>query len=80
MKVSVSIDPTLLSAVDTYVAEHEGVDRSKVIDQALGYWTAAQQEVAMELQFADSAELPDAEVESWTSIRRAAATRRLPKS
>lgn len=80
VKVSVSVDPQLLNAVDIYVQEHKGVDRSKVIDQALGYWTAAQQESAMEAQFADSVRPPRTELESWRSISRAAAKRLIPKS
>jgi len=79
VKVSVSVDPKLLQAVDAYVREHDGADRSKVVDQALGYWSAAQQDAAMELQFADSAGPPEGELESWNSIRRAAAKRRLNK-
>ncbi len=80
MKISVSVDPELMHAVDAYVVAHKGADRSKIIDQALGYWTAAQQDAAMEAQFADSAEPSQTELESWRSIRRAAAMRRLPKA
>jgi len=75
VKVSVSIDPALLQAVDAFVYEREGIDRSKIIDQALGYWAAAQQRAAMEAQFADPIE-PPTEVAAWRSIRRAAAVRR----
>ena len=35
VKVSVSVDPDLLNAVDSFVREHDELDRSKVIDQAL---------------------------------------------
>jgi hypothetical protein len=34
-KISVTVDPVLLKAVDAYVAEHVGQDRSKVVDVAL---------------------------------------------
>ncbi len=35
VKVSATIDPRLLRAIDRYVRAHPGSDRSKVIDQAL---------------------------------------------
>ncbi len=39
-KVSVTLDPDLLEAVDSYVQEHSGVDRSKIVDAALRLWVA----------------------------------------
>ena len=75
-KVSITVDPELLRAVDSYVSEHDGLDRSKVIEQALELWTAARQDSAMEEQFAhdDSA---TAERRVWRATRRAAAAARL---
>jgi hypothetical protein len=71
-KLSITVDPDLLWAVDAYVHEHEGSDRSKVIEQALELWTAAQQNAAMEAQFSTD-DVPSSEREAWRSIRRAAA-------
>src|SRR5207247_8464001 len=34
VKVSVTVDPHLLNAVDSFVREHDDLDRSKVIEQA----------------------------------------------
>ncbi len=79
IKVSVTIDPTLLRAVDDFVAHHEGTDRSKVIDQALGLWSATQQDAAMEAQFSAVKE-PASEGKAWRAVRRAAAGRRLRRS
>lgn len=78
VKVSVSVDPVLLKAVDEFVQTHDGVDRSKVIDNALELWTAALQDEAMAAQFAGSEE-PAAERTAWRATRRAAASRRLSR-
>jgi hypothetical protein len=74
IKISVTVDPTLLSAVDDFVQRHNGADRSKVIDQALIQWSAAQQEEAMINQYSESPEL-GAERDAWRSTRRAATSR-----
>ncbi len=79
VKVSVSLDPGLLKAVDEFVRGHDGVDRSKVIDEALALWTAARQDEAMAEQFAASDE-PEPERAAWRATRLAAATRRLHRS
>ncbi len=79
--MSVSVDPGLLKAVDEFVRGHDGVDRSKVIDDALVLWTAARQDEAMAEQFAASDEPePEPERAAWRATRRAAATRRLHRS
>jgi metal-responsive CopG/Arc/MetJ family transcriptional regulator len=78
MKVSVTVDPTLLQAIDAYVEEHPETDRSKVVDEALALWYARQQERAMQEQFAESpsrAELT--ERAAWRDVRRGAAVRAL---
>lgn len=80
MKVSVTVDPHLLGLVDAFVEDHSGLDRSKVIDQALLLWSASQQAAAMEAQFADEAAANDEERSSWRAARRTAATRRLRRS
>ncbi len=77
--MSVSLDPGLLKAVDDFVRGHGGVDRSKVIDEALVLWTAARQDEAMAEQFGASDE-PEPERTAWRATRRAAATRRLHRS
>ena len=79
IKVSVTVDPDLLNAVDSFVREHDELDRSKVIEQALTLWSAAQQETAMEQQFAGPLESP-AERSAWRAVRRASAVKRLRKS
>jgi metal-responsive CopG/Arc/MetJ family transcriptional regulator len=52
IKVSVTLDPELLRAVDRFVQSHPGQDRCKVIDQALQQWYAHHQDTAMEAQYA----------------------------
>ena len=77
VKVSVTLDPELLGAVDVFVQSHPGQDRSKVIDQALQQWYSQRQEAEMEAQYSPSDEGIGPEREAWRVIRRAAASRRL---
>ena len=78
IKVSVTLDPELLGAVDGFVQSHPGQDRSKVIDQALHQWYAQQQGVAMEAQYARTEDdVVGPERKAWRAIRRSAAKRRL---
>ncbi len=77
VKVSVTVNPALLEAVDLYVQRHEQLDRSKVIDAALAQWYAARQDEAMAQQFAEPQKQSPGEVTGWRRIRRAAAARRL---
>jgi hypothetical protein len=79
-KVSITIDPALLKAVDLYVQRHKDLDRSKVMDAALGQWYAARQDEAMAEQFAEQPTEDSAERKAWRTVRRAAATRRLNRS
>jgi metal-responsive CopG/Arc/MetJ family transcriptional regulator len=80
IKVSVTLDPDLLDAVDRFVDSHPGQDRSKVIDQALQQWYARQQDIAMEAQYAQHEDVVASEQGAWRAIRRSAATRRLSKT
>lgn len=76
VKVSVTLDPELLRAVDGFVQSHPGQDRSEVIDQALRQWYAQQQDTAMEAQYARAADgVIGPERKAWRSIRRSAAKR-----
>jgi metal-responsive CopG/Arc/MetJ family transcriptional regulator len=78
-KVSVTVDPDLLRAVDAFVESNAGQDRSKVIDQALQQWYARLQDSAMEDQFGPESSASSAQHTSWRAIRRAAAARRLKR-
>ncbi len=80
VKVSVTLDPELLEAVDGFVQGHPGQDRSKVIDQALQQWYGRQQEIAMEAQYAQPEDTIASEQTTWRAIRRTAATRRLSRT
>ena len=76
VKVSVTVEPDLLRAVDAFVEAHAGVDRSRVFDEALYLWYARQQEEAMEAQFA-AVPSPEEREErvAWRRIQAAAAER-----
>ena len=70
VKVSLTLDPVLVRDVDAYVEAHEETDRSKVVDEALKLWSAAQQRAAMELQFTDEGDTDSTEQDAWRRLRR----------
>jgi metal-responsive CopG/Arc/MetJ family transcriptional regulator len=74
-RVTLTLEPGLLSAVDRYVQEHhaEGVDRSGVVAAALRLWYHERLREAMRAQFlALPSEEEIAEQEAWARIRAAA--------
>ena len=79
-KIGTTVDPMLLRAVDEYVAQHPGCDRSTVFDEALALWHAREQERAMQAQFEAPDDVPADEEQAWRGIRRAAAGRRFRRS
>lgn len=76
VKVGATLDPGLVSAVDAYVTENPGMDRSAVIDDALRLWHERQQERAMERQLREDASRYGAERVDWQRVRQSAARRR----
>ena len=76
-KISATVNAELLQAVDRFVREHPGSDRSKVLDDALRLWCAHQQEQAMREQYADDGGVDPEEWVAWCAIRDAAAERSL---
>jgi metal-responsive CopG/Arc/MetJ family transcriptional regulator len=80
VKVGATLDPELVAAVDRYVDEHPGRDRSSVIDEALQLWYARQQDEAMERQLlAPRSATERREAAAWARIRAAAAQRLFEK-
>ena len=76
VKVSVTIDPALLHAVDQFVEAHPGLDRSKVFDAALTMWYAERQEEAIAAQFrAPLSDEERQERDAWHKIQAAAVER-----
>jgi hypothetical protein len=80
-KVSITVNPALLAAVDLYVQRHEGLDRSKVMERALTSWYGARQQEAMLDQFGspESTEV-EAERHVWKRFRRSGTERRARQS
>jgi Arc/MetJ-type ribon-helix-helix transcriptional regulator len=76
-KVTATLDPELLAAVDAHVAAHPELDRSAVLDEALRLWRARELELAMERQFAEADGVSNDERVAWDALRRGAAGRRL---
>jgi Arc/MetJ-type ribon-helix-helix transcriptional regulator len=76
-KVTATLDPELLDAVDAHIAAHPELDRSAVLDDALRLWRARELERAMERQFAEPDGVPADERAAWNGLRRAASSRRL---
>jgi hypothetical protein len=74
-KLSTTVESELLDAVDAYVADHAGLNRGLVVDEALRLWAARLREQAIEAQYAETAASEAAERMQWRQLRRAAATR-----
>lgn len=76
VKIGATLDPGLLAAVDTYVREHPGTDRSAVIDEGLELWWAREQDRQMEEQFGEQLSAAEEEERAaWRQIQAAAAAR-----
>ena len=76
-RITVTVDPGMLKEVDTYIQEHEGTDRSQVVDEALRCWYARILHEALVKQH--SAPRSPEELEeraAWKSIRAAQMGRR----
>jgi hypothetical protein len=76
-KISITLDPTLLKAIDLYVQGRADMDRSKVMESALQHWYRARQDEAMAEQFKGPELTDPIELRSWRKIRRAAVARKL---
>jgi hypothetical protein len=77
-KVSATVDAELLEEVDRFVAEHPGLTRGEVLDDALRLWSARERERTMEELYAHPSPLSEedaAEWRSWRAIQRASAAR-----
>jgi len=74
IKISTTLDPELLGAVDRFFGQHPGSDRSAILDEAIMLWLAQEQDRAMAEQYAGEGP-PDHEAQAWRSIQRAAAQR-----
>jgi hypothetical protein len=68
---SATADPELLKYVDDYVAHHEGVDRSSVIDEALRLWKARMIELEVEKQYSKPDGVDPEERAAWLAVARA---------
>jgi metal-responsive CopG/Arc/MetJ family transcriptional regulator len=79
-KISVTIDPRLLSAVDLYVQTHADTDRSKVMETALRDWYRTRQDEDMTEQFSGADLVDPDERQSWRQLRRTAASRTLKRA
>jgi metal-responsive CopG/Arc/MetJ family transcriptional regulator len=51
-RITVTVDPDILDEIDAYVQDHEGVDRSQVVEEALRVWYARILEDALARQHA----------------------------
>jgi hypothetical protein len=66
------VDPDMLEEIDSYVKEHQGTDRSRVVDEALRCWYASTLREALAKQH--SAPRSPEELEeraAWKRIRAA---------
>lgn len=37
-RITVTVDPEMLEEIDTYIRDHAGMDRSRLVDEALRCW------------------------------------------
>ncbi|HUX85503.1 MAG TPA: hypothetical protein VMW65_00750 [Chloroflexota bacterium] len=73
VKVSVTVDPALLKAVDKFVREHPELDRSSVVNAALLLWYGEQQETEIAAQHrAPQSTAEREEREAWHRVQVAA--------
>ncbi len=75
-RITITVDPDMLDEIDTYVQEHKGADRSRVVDEALRCWYAQRLHEALVKQH--SAPKSPEEMEeraAWRRIREAQAQR-----
>lgn len=71
-RITVTVDPEMLDEVDAYIREHEGADRSGIVDEALRCWYARLLHEALERQH--SAPRSPEEMEerkAWKRVREA---------
>ena len=79
-KLAATVDPVLLDTVDEYVEKTPGMDRSKVIDEALRLWRARLLEREIEEQHRADPGVDPQEWATWKSLQRAAAAQQLRRS
>lgn len=73
-RITVTVDPAMLEEIDTYVQEHEGMDRSQVVDEALRCWYARMLHEALVKQHAAPKSAEEVEERAgWKRIRAAQA-------
>jgi metal-responsive CopG/Arc/MetJ family transcriptional regulator len=71
-RITITVDPAMLEEVDAYVEQHEGTDRSKVVDEALRAWHAQIIHEALVKQHATPKSSEEiAERAAWKRIRAA---------
>lgn len=76
-RITVTVDPDMLDEVDAFIQEHEGTDRSQVVDKALRCWYAGILADALERQHAEPKSAVELEERAaWKRIRAAQLTRK----
>lgn len=76
VKISVTVAPGLVRAMDAFLGEHPESDRSKVVDEAITLWYVKQQEHAMEEELtAPRSPTELEEMAAWRQVQGAAARR-----
>jgi hypothetical protein len=66
----------MLDEIDEYIREHQGVDRSQIVDEALRCWYASQLSDALTKQHSAERSSEESEERSaWRRIRQAQAAR-----
>jgi metal-responsive CopG/Arc/MetJ family transcriptional regulator len=80
-RITVTVDPDMLDEMDAFIRDHEGTDRSQVVDQALRCWYAGVLAEALERQHAEPKSAEELEERAaWKRIRAAQLTRLASRS
>ena len=71
-RITITVDPDMLEEIDTYIQEHQGTDRSQIVDEALRCWYASMLHEALVRQHS-APKSPDEleERAAWKRIRAA---------
>ncbi len=71
-RITITVDPDMLEQVDSYIEEHEGADRSRIVDEALRCWyTGVLHEALVKQHSAPKSPDELEERAAWKRIREA---------
>ena len=67
-RITISLSPDLLAAVDSYIRGHPGLSRSAVCTKAITAWLQADQETLIERYYNDQSPSDRQEDDQWRRL------------